>query len=302
MINKEMLSNPNSSTLGTDLDQNTTTNVTGISSAFNTGNLSIEDGVNNNDLGVPIGHSFATTSFETNLVGNATTVNLDQIKNSDNVSESLVLKDEADNPSNGNLNHPRCNSQSLNPDGDVTSLPKKVLKKHHTISTTSIIKHKILCCKIFTIFAVVSIENLITNKSIAVEDLDYHDSRDTIPNNLNVDTNTAVDESINNVSITKLENSDNAHGHKMCRISQDENTEDNVGKIIKVSLNITLCQCCKLLTAFAISFVIGCFLIPTVLYHVSRTNASAEIPEDPAEYSINKNISNAKVCKRRVTS
>lgn len=137
MIDKEMLSSPNSSTLDTDLDQNTTSNVTTDLSI-----KSIEDDVNNSDL-----------SSGSDLVGHTTGVNLDQVENSNNVSESIVLKDKVNNTSIGNLNHPRCISQSSNPDHDVTSLPKKILRKHNTISTSSIIKHKTLCCKIFIIFA-----------------------------------------------------------------------------------------------------------------------------------------------------
>ena len=146
-----MLSSPNNSTLNSDRDQNITTNVTSISPVFATGNLSIksiEDGVNNNDLSVPIPYSF--TSFESsrsksNLIGHTTIINP---KNGNSISESLVLKDEADN---GNLNHSRCILQSSTPDGDVTSLPKMVLNKRRT---SSIMKHKTRCCKIFVIFAI----------------------------------------------------------------------------------------------------------------------------------------------------
>ena len=62
-----------------------------------------------------------------------------------------------------------------------------------------------------------------------------------------MDTNTTVDDSINtNVNITKLENSSNiseakiaeadiihknTHSHEMCRISQDENTENDHDKL-----------------------------------------------------------------------
>ena len=153
MVDKEILSSPNGSTLDTDLDQNITTNV----------------GVNNNNLSVPIAHSFATTSFESSgsdVVGHTTTVNLDQVKS---VSESSVLEDQTDNTSNGNLNHPRCISQSSNTDGDVTSLPKKVLKKctRNTISTSSIIKHKTLCCKVFVILAMCCIIGIFSIPIIA---------------------------------------------------------------------------------------------------------------------------------------
>ena len=142
ITDKEMLSSSNNSMLDSDLDQNITTNVTSIYPDFTADNLSVEDGVNNNDLSIPI------TSSESSLIGH-TIVN--QVQNGNSISESLVLKDETDN---GNLNYSRCISQSSNPDGDVTSLPKKVLKKHNTISTSSIIKHKTLCCKIFIIFAI----------------------------------------------------------------------------------------------------------------------------------------------------
>ena len=152
-----MLSSSNNSMLDSDLDQNITTNVTSISPVFATGNLSVEDGVNNNDLSIPI------TSFESSgsdLISHTTIVNQvqnsnNQVQNGNSILESLVIsKDEADN---GNLNHSRFISQSSNPDDDVTvSLPKKVLKKCNTvtISTSSIMKHKTLCCKIFIIFAI----------------------------------------------------------------------------------------------------------------------------------------------------
>ena len=163
MVDKELPSSPNGSTLDTDLDQNITTNVTSISTTGNLSINSIEDGVNNNHLSVPIAYSFATTfeSSGSDLVGHTTTVNLDQIKSSNNVSESLVSEDEADN---GNLNHPRCISQSSNPDGDVTSLPKKV---HNTISTSSIIKHKTLCRKVFVTLAMCCIIGIFSIPIIA---------------------------------------------------------------------------------------------------------------------------------------
>ena len=131
ITDKEMLSSPNNSTLDSDRDQN-------ISPVFTAGNLSVEDGVNNNDL-----------SSGSDLIDCTTIVN--QVQNGNSILESSVLKDEADN---GNLNHSRCISQSSTSDGNVTSLPKKVLKKRNTISTSSIMKHKTKCCKIFIIFAI----------------------------------------------------------------------------------------------------------------------------------------------------
>ena len=195
MIDKEI---SNGSTLDTDLDQNITTNVTSISSVFTTGNLSIksiEDGVNNNNLSIPIAHSFPTTSFESSgsdLVGHTTTVNLDRVQSSNKV-ESLVLEDEADNTSNGNLNHPRCISQSSNPDGDV---PKKVFKKcmRNTISTSSIIKHKTLCYKIFIILAMCCIIGIFSIPIIA-----YYVNQTR--NNAEVDTEYSQEINTSNVEV-----------------------------------------------------------------------------------------------------
>ena len=166
MIGKELLSNQDSNTVDTGLDQETTTNVTindDNSSVFNTGNLNIsstEDGVNNNDLKIPVVYSSANVSFESSggdSIDHTIITNLDQVKNSNNVniSESSVVKAiKADNSANGNLNHQRCGSQNESAGNDVTSLPKKMLKiKRSTISASSIIKHKVLCCKLFSIFA-----------------------------------------------------------------------------------------------------------------------------------------------------
>ena len=175
-----MLNSPNNGTLDSDCDQNITTNVTKISPVFATGNLSIksiEDGVNNNDLSVPIAYSFTNTSFESSRSKNGHTTIVNP-KNGNSVSESLVLKDETDN---GNLNHSRCILQSSSPDGDVTSLPKKVLKKRRTISTSSIIKHKTRCCKIFVIFAICCIIGI-----FSIPIITYYVNQ--ISNNAEVDT------------------------------------------------------------------------------------------------------------------
>ena len=159
MIDKELLSSPDSNMVDTDLDQGTATNVTSISSVSNTGSLdikSIEDGIHNNDLlSIPIVHSFVNVSFESsgsNSNDHTLIANLDKVKTS---KESPVLKDRAkraDDTANSNLSRQRCISLSSNTANDVTSLPKKVLK-HSTISTSSMIYQKAMCCKTFIIFA-----------------------------------------------------------------------------------------------------------------------------------------------------
>ena len=156
MIDKELLSSPDSNMVDTDLDQGTTTNVTSISSVSNTGSLdikSIEDGINNNLLSIPVVHSFVNVSFESPGSNSNGHTLIDEVKTS---KESPVLKDRAkraDDTANSNLSHQRCISRSSSTDNDVTSLPKKVLK-HSTISTSSMINQKAMCCKIFIIFAI----------------------------------------------------------------------------------------------------------------------------------------------------
>ena len=183
VVDKKLLSNPDSNAIDIDLDQETTNDTClledtssinldlshlniddNISSAVcysdsSNNEKSIEDGVNDNDTSIPVMHLFANISFEG--CGNESNVhtiiaNLDHVKNSNNILES-VLKDrtiKADDTVNGNLKHQRYISQNQNIDKNVTSMPKKVLKKHSITSTNSVVNHNAPWCKIFIIFAV----------------------------------------------------------------------------------------------------------------------------------------------------
>ena len=159
------------------------------------------------------------------------------------------------------------------------------------------------------ISSVVNIENLTIKETM--------EDGNTIPNIPVVGRNEADGESSNShIRITKLGNDDNIsefsvkvteadsidNSHEMC-ISQNRNAENNdtfmpnnlLKRKNKQRVAIHNALCCKLSTAFAMFSVIGCFLMPIMLYYVNRTYADTEISEDP-EYSFNKNAS-AKVCK-----
>ena len=91
-------------------------------------------------------------------------------------------------------------------------------------------------------------------------------------------------------------------------ILQDESRENSVISVPKV---ITKRQklkysatidyrngnglCCKMSIVFAICCIIGCWLIPVILYYVSQATDRDNAETDPG-YSHEKNISSAKVC------
>ena len=77
-------------------------------------------------------------------------------------------------------------------------------------------------------------------------------------------------------------------------ISQDKSIENNLTlmpKRKKIQSGYALCS--KVLVIFAVCCIIGCYLIPVILYYVSQTGGSTET--DP-EFSHEKNTSTAKVC------
>ena len=79
--------------------------------------------------------------------------------------------------------------------------------------------------------------------------------------------------------------------------SQDENTESDVPSLSikkKTQRNLNYnALCSKVLVIFGVCFIIGCYLIPIILYYVDQSRGNPEVdPEFPSE----KNASAAKVC------
>ena len=113
-----------------------------------------------------------------------------------------------------------------------------------------------------------------------------------------------------NISILKDEaiKAGNIEDHQRCN-SLDENTENYVislpkhftkRKKMKRSISSrsrggTTCDtpCSKMLLIFGVCCIIGCFLIPFVVYNVIQTRGRSETE---ADYSHDKNKSSAKVC------
>ena len=86
--------------------------------------------------------------------------------------------------------------------------------------------------------------------------------------------------------------------HQRC-ISQDGSVKSDTHKGKKMRHNISSGYLkantlfCKMLVVFGICFIIGCYLIPVIVYYVGRSMDRGET--DP-EFSFEKNVSTAKVC------
>ena len=76
-------------------------------------------------------------------------------------------------------------------------------------------------------------------------------------------------------------------------IPQDKNRDISIDSAREVVTNFGH-LCCKFLTALAIIFVIGCFIMPLILYYISKT-ANAGVPVHP-KLMINESSSRLKVC------
>ena len=151
--------------------------------------------------------------------------------------------------------------------------------------------------------------NIVEDNRNANPDVPFGDSSNGY---LNTDMDRSDDISDSSAEITEADSiTDNNYDHDIC-ISQEENSENNAdfmpnslpkanemksNNASTASQDVTNLStlCCKLSTALAMFFIIGCFLLPFVLYSINQTSSNAEIPPDP-EYPISKNISNAKVC------
>ena len=79
------------------------------------------------------------------------------MKNNNNISEYSDKKTNEDNTAKDHFNHRRSILRNENTENNVASIPKepnvKNKMKHHRSRSIDLIKHNVLCCRMFIVFA-----------------------------------------------------------------------------------------------------------------------------------------------------